>query len=178
MQRISDPLSPDAATLVDIVTEGHRLNGGRWPVWQYVRRQMDQAGYDAARALEDLPRWTHHYGPTWSDSSHGIEPGPGDRIAVTVGGLGHASGHWAQGFCRAFLATMHLADIRQRQSQPDPDHAENLVLQGAPLVRSVNMRASTSLSDDQLLELLKREPLSAGGISMNPDSVTWSWDVT
>ncbi|WP_404380516.1 hypothetical protein LL946_10835 [Knoellia locipacati] len=178
MLRISDPLPLDAATLVDIITEGHRLNAGRWPVWQYVQHQMDQAGYDAAQALEDLPRWTHQYGPTWSDSGHGIEPGPGDRIAVTVGGLGHASGHWAGGFCRAFLAAMHLAAVRQREVQPHPDRAENLVLQGAPLVRAVNMRASTSLSDDQLLGILKREPITAGGIQTNTDSVTWSWDVT
>jgi hypothetical protein len=176
--RISDPLPADAAILVDVIAQGHRLNMGRWPVWQYVQREMDQAGYDAVQALVDLPRWTHQYSPVWSDSGHGIEPAPGDRIALTIGGFGHASGRWAQDFCSAFLAAMQVAAARQREQPTHPDQAVDLVLQGAPLVRAINMHARTSLSDEQVWDVLRREPLTAGGIRNNTEAATWSWDVT
>jgi len=86
MPSLTDPLPDDQLLLVRTVADGFTVANGRWPVWQWVARQVEDKAHDASEILHRLPTWKLNYRPTWIGTGGGI-PGDDTPIHLTVHGM-------------------------------------------------------------------------------------------
>jgi hypothetical protein len=86
---------------------------GGWPIHQWVRRELQNAGLDLDDELRRLPGWQHNYRPV-----NVMQTGVGDvlesKIVPTVHGLVHSGHPTAARLVEMFLAAVKVAEERQR----------------------------------------------------------------
>lgn len=170
-----DPLPDDARALLQVIGEGYIAAGGQWPVWQYVLMRLQERSIDAASVLLRLPTWQQHYRPVAMNAS-GSMPDLNQPVALTMHGVVHAGGSVASLLVPAVLVSLRLAADQQDSITPNPRQVVPVEVTGDRFTQQVNMTAGSSLSERQLFEALKREPVGWGGL--REDGATWRWDLT
>lgn len=175
MRTLLDPPPTDELVLLRAIADSYAAGGGRWPVWQYVVRQLDRGGIDAAQTLTNLPTWKHHYRYV-TGLPNGRPPNPDENIHLTAAGMFHARQPDTNGLLAAFLAALTAAVKAQRSAEPMPTAAVSVVWLSAPLITETVLKTGMNIAAEQLYELLQAEPATWKGFTPNGES--WQWDVT
>ncbi len=178
MPSLRDPLPDDTIQFLRVAADGHNAADGRWPYWQWVRQQLlTQHDLDAEEILRGMPTWKHNYRPAYAGNL-GSPPESSDPVRLTVHGMTYVSPAVPsiQELVNAFLAALKIATIMQQGIRPRPTELVELKAPGDDFTRTVNMEARTSLSADQLFDVIKGEPATWRG-AMRQNNL-WTWDLT
>jgi hypothetical protein len=133
---------------------------------------------DAEEILLGMPTWEHNYRPVRAGSRGQLVPKIADEVPLTIHGMAYVSPAVPdiQRLVDAFLAALRTAAIMQRGIKPEPTRPTELKVPAPEFTRTVNMGTGTSLSPDQLFEVLRGEPATWHGISQQGGE--WAWDLT
>lgn len=174
-----DPLPDDVLGFLRVAADGYAAAGGRWPCWQWVRQELwTRHELDAEEILSGMPTWEYDYRPV--RAGHRGQPVPkiADEVPLTIHGMAYVSPAVldVQRLVDAFLAGLETAVVMQRGMRPEPARPTELKVSAEDFTRTVNMKAGTELSPDQLFAVLRGEPATWHGISQQGGE--WSWDLT
>ncbi len=175
MPSLTDPLPDDQLLLVRTVADGFTVANGRWPVWQWVARQVEDKAHDASEILHRLPTWQLNYRPTWFGTGGGL-PGDDTPVFLTVHGMWHADHTGVEPVTRAFIAALQVGNQLADEVQLTPTEAVRKEIDGQQLTQDVNLRAGTNLTSEQLHTLLQHEPATWSGLR-HTGYTAWTWDV-
>ena len=182
MASLLDDVSPDARRLLDILVDAW-ARADQWPIRQYVAHEMATAGLDLRDVLRELPEWNHQY-QTIRVLRGNAPPvnAPvelGDQIAPTVHGLVHCGRPVADGLVKVFLASVAIGYQRQLSLLPDPVKVKPVTLTSDALIVGIRQRLGPfgEVSERQARLMLAGEPATWLGVSPDPDSPDWTWNL-
>ena len=185
MASLVDPVSEDVRALLCQIADPW-TKSRRWPVWQYVRGCLDEAGIDADRVWREMPTWDRNYRAAQALDSFGSQtPLDEQRVALSVHGWVH-SGHESSGYViRQFLSAIQLGHQAQRSAPLDPDHVRDVQLDGPRLFAQADqaLDGKPTGGRDVLPHVLSMEPPTWGSLSVSREadssfSDAWTWGVT
>lgn len=174
MPTLLDRPADDALFLLGTVAEGYQT-AGAWPCWQWVKQQLWLQSLDAEEILPGMPTWKHGYRSVrggWS----GQLPENADAVALTVHGMTCTEQPGTALLVRVFLAAINVGLSMQQGITPSVTQAVELKVPGEDFIREVNGQARTNLGVGQLFEMLRGEPSTWRGITMNNGQ--WLMDLT
>lgn len=177
-----DEVSADAQLLLDILVDAFARTD-QWPIRQYVAHEMATAGLDLSEVLRGLPEWDRQYQAVRVLQATAALPNAprelGDRIAPTVYGLVHCGRPIAGQLVRAFLAGVAVGYQRQLSLLPDPETVKPVTLSGEALTAGIRQRLGPfgEVSERQVRLMLAGEPATWLGVSPDPDSPDWTWNL-
>ena len=177
-----DDVSSDAQRLLNILVDAWAW-ADQWPVRQYVAHEMAAAGLDLRDVLRELPEWEHQYQAIRVLRDNAPRPNAppelGDRIAPTVHGLVHSRNPAGDRLVKAFLASAAVGYQRQLSLLPDPLKVKPVTLASDALIAGVRQRLGPfgEVSDRQIRLMLAGEPATWLGVSPDPDSQDWTWNL-
>jgi hypothetical protein len=180
MASLLDPLPDDTIRFLRVAADGYAAAQGSWPCWQWVRQQLwTQHQLDAEEILRGIPTWEHDYRPVRLGYRGHPIPNIADQVPLSIHGMAYVYGAVpAVGqLVSAFLAALSAAVVLQRgMIMPSPTATMELVVSGGDFTTAVNTSAGTSLTADQLFDILRSEPSTWRGVgSVNGQ---WAWDLT
>jgi hypothetical protein len=155
----------------------------QWPIRQYVAHEMATAGLDLPGVLRDLPEWNHHYQAIRVLRANAPLPNAppelGDQIAPTVHGLVHCGSPAADQLVKAFLAGVATGCQRQLSLLPDPVKVKPVALTSDALITGIRQQLGPfgEVSERQVRLMLACEPATWLGVSPDPDSPDWTWNL-
>jgi hypothetical protein len=177
-----DDVSPDAERLLNVLIHAW-AQSDQWPVRQYVDHEMAAVGLDLREVLRELPEWNHGYRMVRVLGAAVLLPNApaelGDRIAPTIHGLVHCGQPMADQLVKAFLASVQVGCHRQEGFLPDPTKVKPVTLRGDLLITGIRqlLGAFGELSERQVRLMLAGEPATWLGVSPDPDSPDWTWNL-
>jgi hypothetical protein len=177
-----DDVSPDARRLLDILVDAWARTD-RWPIRQYVAHEMATAGLDLRDVLHGLPEWNHQYQTIRvlrANAASANAPAElGDQIAPTVHGLVHCGRPVADQLVKAFLASVAVGYERQLSLLPDPVKVKPVTLTSDALIAAIRRRLGPfgEVNERQVRLMLAGEPATWLGVSPDPDSPDWTWNL-
>jgi hypothetical protein len=176
MPSLLDRPSDKALHLLGTVARGYAKAPQSWPLWQWVTLELwNKEGLDAEEILRGLPTWEYGYRPV-AVGAHGQMPKVGDAIPLSLHGMAYAPEAATDALAGAFVVALRTAATMYRGIRPSPTQVEEVVLPGEDFTRTVNMKAGTELTANQLFEVLRREP--ATWLGVNQQAEAWTWDLT
>ncbi len=182
MTSLLDDIGPEARRLLDILMEAWP-QADQWPVRQYVAHEMANAGLDLRDVLRELPEWNHQYQAIRvlraSVPLPNAPPELGDQIAPTVHGLVHCGHPNSDQFVKAFLAAVAVGYQRQLSLLPDPVKVKPVSLGSDALIAGIRHHLGPfgEVSARQVRLMLAAEPATWLGVSPDPDSPDWTWNL-
>jgi hypothetical protein len=177
-----DDVSPDARRLLDILVDAWP-RADQWPIRQYVAHEMATAGLDLRDVLDELPEWNHQYQTIRVLRANAPLPNApvelGDQIAPTVHGLVHCGRPVADRFVKVFLASVAIGYQQQLSLLPDPVKVKPVTLASGALIAGIRQRLGPfgEVSERQVRLMLAGEPATWLGVSPDPDSPDWTWNL-
>jgi hypothetical protein len=177
-----DDVSPDARRLLDILVDAWP-RADQWPIRQYVAHEMATAGLDLRDVLDELPEWNHQYQTIRVLRANAPLPNApvelGDQIAPTVHGLVHCGRPVADRFVKVFLARVAIGYQQQLSLLPDPVKVKPVTLASGALIAGIRQRLGPfgEVSERQVRLMLAGEPATWLGVSPDPDSPDWTWNL-
>ena len=170
-----EPWTREQAALADVVMLAW-LQHERWPIFEYVASNLDDAGIDALRVLESFPilgtkspttRW---YSDVRFDRTLPFPPDDSE-VQLSVSGLARHE-HGVE-MAQAFVAVLSIAAERHRQASLDPTRVVDVTLSSDDLAQSKahwwpnhTLRAAGTLLRTEM-------PAGLKSISGDPDSGRW-----
>lgn len=182
MASLLDDVSPDARRLLDILVDAWP-RADQWPIRQYVAHEMATAGLDLRDVLDELPEWNHQYQTIRVLRANAPLPNApvelGDQIAPTVHGLVHCGRPVADRFVKVFLASVAIGYQQQLSLLPDPVKVKPVTLASGALIAGIRQRLGPfgEVSERQVRLMLAGEPATWLGVSPDPDSPDWTWNL-
>jgi hypothetical protein len=174
MPTLLDRPRDDALQMTEVIARGYEITGA-WPCWQWVKHQLWLKDLDAEEIFQGLPTWRHGYRPVRAVTS-GQLPDNGDLVPLTIHGMAHSVLPGVERLVEGFLAAINVAILLQRGLTPSVTEPAELRVAAEDFIRPVNGQAGTDLKAGQLFGVLRGEPATWRGVSMN--SGQWSWDLT
>lgn len=177
-----DDVSPGARLLLNILADAW-MRTDQWPIRQYVAHEMATAGLDLGDVLRELPEWDHQYRTVRVLRENAPPPNAppelGDRIAPTVHGLVHCERPIGDQLVKAFLAGVAVGYQRQLSLLPDPVKVKPVTLGSDILIAGVRRLLGPfgEVNDRQVRLMLAGEPATWLGVSPDPDSPDWTWNL-
>lgn len=177
-----DNVSSAARRLLNILVDAW-TRADQWPVRQYVAHEMAATGLDLRDVLRELPEWDHHYQAIRVLRDNAPQPNAppelGDRIAPTIHGLVHSRSPAGDRLVKAFLASVAVGYQRQLSLLPDPMKVKPVTLASDALIAGVRQRLGPfgEGSAHQVRLMLAGEPATWLGVSPDPDSPDWTWNL-
>lgn len=169
-----DHPADDAVCLLEAVARGYQT-AGTWPCWQWVKQQLWLQGLDAEEILPGMPTWKHGY-RSISGASNGLLPENGNPVALTIHGMAYTQQPGTALLVRAFLAAINVGLVMQQGISPSVTQAVELKVSAEDFIREVNGKAKTALEAGRLFEVLRGEPATWRGVTMNGGQ--WLLDLT
>ncbi len=176
-----EPTSAQARLLEVVWTAYSRFQV--WPIFRYVEATLfgEPKPLDARTVLLDCPRvgvgiGPAHYGWAWVENAHLVSPQPGDRVGLTVAGMGRL--RQAEGEVQLFLRGLQSLVRAGRSFRPSPSEVQ-LVEVTSDDVRRVLFpprpgHGSGSDRVTRLGDLLRHEPSTWGCVQKQPGSDKWT----
>ncbi len=185
MASLVDPVSEDIRALLCQIADPW-TKSRRWPVWQYVRGCLDEAGIDADRVWREMPTWDRNYRAAQALDSFGSQtPLDEQRVALSVHGWVHSGHETSDYVIRLFLSAIQLGHQAQRSAPLDPDHVRDVQLDGPRLFAQADqaLDGRPTGGRDVLPHVLSMEPPTWGSLSVSRESDSsfpdaWTWGVT
>jgi hypothetical protein len=174
MPTLLDRPADDALHLLRVIARGYQT-AGNWPCWQWVKQQMWLQELDAEEILQGLPTWRHGYRSVLAGSGSQL-PDNGDPVALTVHGMANTVQPSIKLLVSGFLAAVNVGLVMQRGIRPSVTRPVELRVLGEDFVRPVNGQAGTELTVERLFGVLRGEPATWRGVTMNNGQ--WEWDLT
>jgi hypothetical protein len=174
MPTLLDRPTDHALHLLRTVAQGYQT-AGVWPCWQWVKQELWDQQLDAEEIFQGLPTWRHGYRSIRAVPNSQL-PTNGDPVALTIHGMANTVHQSINLLSRSFLAAIDVAIALQRGIRPSVTQSVELKVLFENFVVPVNGRGGTDHKADVLLGVLRGEPATWAGFSMNDDH--WTWDLT
>jgi hypothetical protein len=143
------PPTPEQRLVLDAVGQLY-LNNGRWPRWSWVEELLDDHELDALTVYRSFPtEFSVQYGYLGTAR---VNPGPNDRVHLTILGLSHVE--VAHSLVRSFLHLVSAFGTARRAMRLDPFADDQ------PIGRRESVLAgrTPSLYEPLVIPLLTHEP--------------------
>lgn len=161
-----EPLNPEQQALIEAVIGG--LEGGQWPLFDYVASRLEPQNLDAAAILESLPttgppvqygavRWQREHGP--------IPPKDDSTVGLTILGLSLSSWQPALALVPAFVNLAASIGRARKMCPAAPQQPRRFVLESSSSLVAEHWTGITrmpALGLPFLHGLLMNEPLFRG----------------
>lgn len=183
-----DPLTENQQRFVDLVGEVYASEPGRWPVFDYVQRTLDQDRIDAIETFESFPTLIvlgGNYRALWSGG--GLSwPHPDQVIVLTVVGMHHCNALRRRfphdmsipeiDLPAAFLTLVRWAARELRAVKPSPTEVLNTEVTSDQIFTALGDRYRFDQLPPRLLwDLMDREPPFWGASGhVDADQNRWS----
>lgn len=183
-----DPLTDKQQRFVDLVGEVYAKEPGRWPVFDYVQRTLDQERIDAIETFESFPTLTvlgGNYRAIWSGG--GLSWPHSDQVIVlTIIGMHHCDAlrgrfpHESSipeiDLPAAFLTLVRWAARELRAAKPSPTEVLNTEVTSDQVFAALGDRYRFDQLPPRLLwDLMDREPPFWGASGhVDADQNRWS----